>query len=269
MDKVNVIAWITFKESVRNKVLHGIFMLGILLFFANTVITGLFTWELGKVAVDVGMSVVAISGLLIIFFFSINMLSNDLERKTVYLILSRPVTKTQYILGKFLGLSMVVLLSSIVLGACSAISVKLATLNVEAFIPANYSWQTFFLGICFLTLSLWIVMAVSFFWVSVTTHPFTAFLLSILSYFIGQNVENVAGIILKSKVFSDNLLLIKLTQVVSWLFPNLAAFDLKTTAAYGLPVNANYLSWVAVYGFTYIGVCLCLAILVFQKRELA
>ena len=103
----------------------------------------MFTWELGKVAVDMGLSVVSFSGLMIIFFFSIHMVSNDLERKTIYLILSRPISKSQYILGKYFGLAVVVLLSSAVLGVCSFLSFKLATMNVEAFIPMNFGWVFF------------------------------------------------------------------------------------------------------------------------------
>jgi uncharacterized membrane protein YfbV (UPF0208 family) len=70
-------------------------------------------------------------------------------------------------------------------------------------------------------------------------------------------------------MFSENPVLIKLTNFASWIFPNLAAFDLKTTAAYGLHVSAGYLTWVAIYGLSYIGICLVVTILIFQRRELA
>lgn len=269
MSKIILIAWISFKESVRNKALYGVFLLGLLLFTANIVITGMFSWELGKVAVDIGLSVVSFSGLVIIFFLSINAVSNDLERKTVYLILSRPINKLQYILGKYLGLALIIMLSSSILGSCAALSVKLATYGAEAYIPLHFSWSTFFLGLVFLTLSLLLVLSMALFWVCITTHPFTAVLLSIVSYFIGQNIENVKNIITSSKMFVDNALLTKVIDYVSWIFPNLAAFDLKTTAAYGLPVHTPYLIWVAVYGLSYIGICLVLSVLIFQRRELA
>ncbi|MBW2370773.1 MAG: ABC transporter permease, partial [Deltaproteobacteria bacterium] len=214
-------------------------------------------------------SVVSISGLMIIFFFSINMVSNDLERRTIYMILSRPINKVQYIFGKFIGLSLIVLLSSIILGCCSAVSVKLATLNAAGYIPQHFSWSTFFIGLVFLTLSLWLVMSMAFLCISITSHPFTAVLISILSYFIGHNIEAVANIITRSQIYAENAFLIKLTQIAAWVFPNLAAFDLKTTAAYGLSIDPAYLCWVALYGFSYIGICLMLTIFMFQRRELS
>jgi len=225
MSKIFLVAWITFKDSIRNKVLYGIFALGLALFTANIIIAGMFSWELGKVAVDVGLSAVSLSGLLIIFFFSIHMVSNDFEKKTVYLVLSRPITKPEYLLGKYAGLGMIVLLSSLILGICSFFSVKLAVMGVEAYIPTGFSWSVFFLGLAFLTLSLLVLMSIAFFCITVTTHPFTAVLLCLISYFIGQNIENVTTILMKSQMFKDNLLLAGLLDVVSWIFPNLAAFD--------------------------------------------
>lgn len=269
MHNIFLVAKITFKDSIRSKGLYGIFALGLILFIANIIITGMFSWEVGKVAVDVGLSVVSVSGLIIIFFFSISMVSNDLERKTIYLILSKPVTKYQYLLGKYLGLALIILLSSAILGACSFLSVKMATMGVEAFIPANFSWGIFFLGLVYLTLALLVVLAIAFLCICVTTHPFTALLLCMMTYFIGQNVENVVNILSRSPAFAHNALLRHTAKTISWIFPNLAAFDLKTTAAYGLPVDAGYLAWTAVYAVSYIGICLSASILIFQNRELA
>ncbi len=268
MNKIALIALVTFKESIRNRALYGIFILGIILFAANIIITAMFSWDLGKVAVDVGLSVVAFSGLIIIFFLSINMVSSDMEQKTVYLILSRPVSKAQYILGKYLGLALTIMLSSGVLGCCSALSVWLSTFKSASYIPVNFTWFTFFLGLAFLTLSLLVVLAIAILWVCATTHPFTAVLLSLGSYFVGTNIETVKTLITSSDHFIHNKMLITVTEIVTWIFPNLAAFDLKTTAAHGLALDPGYLAWVAAYGLSYIVVCLILTILVFQRREL-
>jgi len=268
VDKIWLLARITFKDGIRHKALYGIAFLGFLLFAANILVTGMFSWELGKVAVDVGLSVVSLSGLLIIFFLSINTVSNDLESRTIYMILARPVSRAQYVVGKYLGLALVILASSAILGACAAGSVKFATFRAPGYIPIDFSWGTFSLALCFLTISLLVLAAVAFFWVSVTTHPFTAVLLSLFSYFIGQNVEAVKTMMLATGVLGENPLVLRAVDYGAWLFPNLAAFDLKTTAAYGLPIDAAYLVWLAVYGISYIGLVLFLTVLVFRRREL-
>ena len=143
MSNIFLIARVTFKECIRNKALYGIFLLGLLLFTANIIISAMFSWELGKVAVDVGMSVVSFSGLIIIFFLSINAFSNDIERKTIYLILSRPVSKSQYLMGKYIGLGLIIVLSSSILGICAALSFKLSTIGHEAFVPVYLEMASF------------------------------------------------------------------------------------------------------------------------------
>jgi len=269
MHKIGLLAWITFKDSIRNKALHGILFCGIVLFAVNIIVTGMFTWEMGKVAVDMGLSIVSFSGLILIFFFSINVMSNDIDRKTIYLILSRPIGKPQYIMGKYAGLAMIIILSSIILGLCSAGSVWVSILGTKTFLPPNFSWSLFFLSIGFLTLSLLVMMALTLLWVSITSHSFTALILSMMTYFIGQNMENVKNIISSTKFLSPDSLSVKTIHAVSWVVPNLAVFDLKTTAAYGLSVDAASLLWTALYGISYIGISLIITIFVFQKRELS
>jgi Cu-processing system permease protein len=269
MTKIVLIAWITFKDSIRNKALYGIFLLGIIMLAASIIITGMFSWELGKVAVDISLSVISFSGLILIFFFSIHMVSNDIEKRTVYLILSRPITKAHYILGKYMGLSLIILLSSFLLGICATLSVKISTMGGAGFMPAHFSWNLFFLSIAFLTVSLLVMTAISILLVTITSHPFTAVLLAIMTYFIGQNIENVKNIIISTEIFPPDAISMTVINIVSWLLPNLAVFDLKTTAAYGLPINPISLTWSLVYGLSYSAMCMIAAILIFQRRELA
>ncbi|MBU1168940.1 MAG: hypothetical protein KKD44_05170 [Proteobacteria bacterium] len=269
MDKIRLIAWITFKDCIRNKALYGIFFMGLILFSANIIITGMFTWELGKVAVDMGLSIISFSGLIIIFFLCLPILGNDIEKKTVYLILSRPVTKAHYIIGKYMGLGLIIMISSVFLGLCAALSVKISVMGAGTFIPPHFSWGMFTLSICYLTLSLLILLSLAFFWVCTSTHHFTAVLLTIMTYFICHNMENVKNIILSTKIMSSDSLSIKVINAVTWILPNLTAFDLKTTAAYGLPVNTLSLSWLLIYGVSYSVVCIMLTVLIFQKRELS
>lgn len=269
MNKMLLVALLTFKESLRNKALYGIFFLGILLLAFNIIFTGMFTWEVGKVAVDMGLSAISFSGLLIIFFFSIQAMSNDLEKKTIYLILSRPISKAHYILGKFIGLGAVIIVSSTILGICAVISVKLAFLGAEAFIPANFTWTIFFYSILFQTLSLLVTLSFSLLWVFMTSHSFLAFLLSLMTYFIGQNMENVKNIILSTNIMESDAFSIKTINLVSWILPNLAAFNIKTNAAYGLPVNFSSLSCIALYGISYIMICIILSAIIFKRREIA
>lgn len=269
MKNVRILAGITFLEGVRNRFFYGLLMIGLLLIGANLVITHSFSYDLGKVAVDIGLSATAIFGLMIIFFLGINLISKDLDKLTVYMVLGRPVARWQYVIGKFLGLSLIILVSMLILGAISAISVVVATIGKSTHIPQNFSWLGFAVALLFQYISLNLITGFTLLFAVLTTSSFMAMILALATYFIGQNMELVIKLLTTTKLFEQSEKFIEATKALTWIFPNLAAFDLKTAAAYGLPLDPNYLIWTLVYGLVYIGMLLVFTSLIFSRRELS
>jgi ABC-type transport system involved in multi-copper enzyme maturation permease subunit len=210
---------------------------------------------------------VSLSGLAVIFFMGINLLSRDFEKRTIYMILSRPIARWQYVLGKFFGLTFMVGTSVAILGFFSAAGVKATMLIAPPYVPPNYSWLIFILSIFFSYLSLIILTAIAQLFTCLTTSSYIALLITACTYFIGQNVEIVRNMFDDGK--GVNEIYAGLISVVTWVFPNLQAFDLKTAAGYGLPLETGALIWTAVYGLSYVVIVLALTILVFQRRELS
>lgn len=268
MKNIWLLAQITWKEGVRNRVLLGILLFAVVLCVVNLVFTNMFAHDLGKVAVDVGLSVVSICGLAIIFFMGINLLAKDLDKRTIYMVLSRPIARWQYVIGKFLGLGLLVLTSVLILGLFASGSVKVAMLHASGYIPPQFSWLTFFIALVYILFSLLIVTSLALLFTSVTSSSFLAMILTVCSYFIGQNVEIVREMYCQAESNSGAEIFRYLIEVVSWFFPNLAAFDLKTVAAYGLPLDSSELLWSASYGISYMGLILVVATFFFQRREL-
>jgi ABC-type transport system involved in multi-copper enzyme maturation permease subunit len=265
MGQIWLLARITFKEGVRNRVLIGILFFALLLSLLNLVFAQMFTYDLSKVSVDLGLSMVSIAGLAIIFFMGINLLARDFEKRTIYMVISRPIARWQYVLGKFLGLMLMVGVSVAVIGLFAAGSVKIVMLWAPVYVPPGYSWGVFWLSLVFAFLGLLILTALAQLFTSVTTSSYIALLLTACAYFIGHNVEMVR------KMFTGwddlSVLLRRLIDVVTWVFPNLSAFDLKTAAGYGLPLEGADLVWVAIYGVSYLSVVLIVTIFIFQRRE--
>lgn len=266
--KIWLVTWITFVDCLRNKALYGILVMGVVLFSANIIFTGMFSWEPGKVAVDMGLSTISFAGLIVIFFLCMPMLAGDFEKKTIYLILARPITRTHYVLGKFTGLGLVVLISSTILGICAACSISISTLAMGMPIANNFSWGMFTLSVFFQTFSLLVLLALAFLWTMLTSNQFTAMILTLMSYFIGQTMENVKNIITSTKLLSPDSLSLKAMEFASWIFPNLALFDIKTTIAHGLSLGFGEMTKIVLYGFFYASICLCLNVIIFQKREI-
>ena len=266
MEQIWLLCKITYKEGVRNRILSGILLLAFLFSVFNLVFAQMFAHDVSKVSVDLGLSTVSLAGLAVIFFMGINLLAKDFEKRTIYMILSRPIARWQYVIGKFLGLALMVVTAALILGIVTAVAVKTSMLLAPAFIPPNYSWKIFVLSIGFNCLGLLIVTALAQFFTCLTNSSYIALLVTACVYFIGQNVELVRRTLAETGQSSSayNALI----GLVTWIFPNLQAFDLKAAAGYGLPIETVPLLWTAVYGISYIAIVLALTVLFFQRREL-
>ena len=109
------IAMITFKEGIRNRAIYGISLFALLLLVANLLVSGMMFQSAGKAAVDIALSAVSFSGLLLVLFVGINLIAKDLDRRTIYMVLARPISRAQYIIGKFFGMVLLIAFAMVVL----------------------------------------------------------------------------------------------------------------------------------------------------------
>jgi ABC-type transport system involved in multi-copper enzyme maturation permease subunit len=262
---IGQLSLLTFKDGLRRRTLPALFGLALLFLGANVMVTAFFTWDLGKVAVEFGLATVALTGLLLIFFTATKLLADDLEHHKVYFVMSRPVSPWQYILGKFCGLALLLLLVALILGAASALSVQYAVWRNPGFIPVNFSWGVYLLALAFQWFSLLIMLAVTMFWFNFASQSLLAIALSAGTYLIGQNMN-----LLRQLVRAEDTPAMQQGIIIalSWLFPNLSFFDLKATAAYGLSFSGPQLLAVIGYGIAYTGLLLFAAKFFFGRKEL-
>lgn len=262
------LALATCTETIRHRALWAILCLAILLTMSNLGFTNLYSWDLGKVSVEFGLSSVALTGLLIVFFLSLKILADDLERSRIFMVLSRPVSIGQYLLGKYLGMVMVLGLSTLILGVAAALSMAYVLKNYSAFVPPNFSWITYSMALSCQWLSLVVVLAITVLCFSFASNSFVALIVSVGSYLAGQNME------LMRRVVTENahagMLIGKETLVItlSWIFPNLSLFDKKYVAAYGLAFSGQEFLLLVLYACSYSGVLLYFATLIFKRKEL-
>lgn len=265
--KISLLARATFIEGVRHRALWGILGLAILLAMANMTVTTLFNWDLGKVSIEFGLSAVSFTGLLVVFFLGMKIMADDLERSRIYMILSRPVSIGEYILGKYCGLALVLLFSTIILGLSAACSMQFVLWSYPGFVPPGFSWWIFIMALAIQWLGLLVVLAMSFFWFSFASQSFIAILLTVVSYLVGQNMETLRRIVNHSTqagVLTDQQTVL---TVISWVFPNLSLFDKKYEAAYGLAFNFDEFLAISAYGISYSLLLLWFSTLLFKRKE--
>ncbi len=262
------LALITFKEGIRNRALYGITILALLLFIVTSLISSLFMQEVGKVAVDIALSAVSFSGLLLVLFVGINLMAKDLDKKTIYMVLSRPISRSQYIVGKFLGMVILIIITMMFLSIFAVLSIQLIRITHPTFFT-RFSWPMIFLALSFNTLSMILLSALAFLFASFTSTSFITLVLTVIAYIIGQSLSDVKALVEAPQTVGIQVssVTVKLVQIAYYLFPNLSIFDTKIQAAHALPLSLSYTFWTATYGLVYTALAITGAAVLFRRRE--
>ena len=269
MCNIYFLALATCTEGIRHKALWAIVGLAILLTMANVGIANLFSWDLGKVSVEFGLSAVSFAGLLLVFFLGMKILVDDLERYRIFMLLSRPVSIWQYLTGKFMGLAVILLLTTVILGFSAALSMGYVLWSYPGFVPPNFSWAIYVMALTSQWLSLVVVLALSILCFSVANHPFVALLLSVSAYLVGQNIELLRRVVLENPQAGILSGQERIVVAISWIFPNLSLFDKKYIAAYGMPFSGLEFLLLILYALLYSALLIGLATLLYKRKELA
>jgi len=262
------VAAVTFLEGIRNRAVYGITLFALLLLVVSNLVSGMIMQEVGKVMVDLALSTVAFSGLLLVLFVGINLMAKDLDKRTIYMVLSRPISRPQYLFGKFFGMVLLIVTTIVIVSLFAVAAILLTRMQYPDYF-ARFSWTPIFLSIALTTLSLILLSALSFLFASFVSTSFLTLVLTILSYLIGHGINDVKALVEAPQQVGIQVtpFTVKLVQGAYYLFPNLSLFDIKTQAAHGLSVPLSTIGWTVTYGLGYTAIVMILATLIFSKRE--
>lgn len=263
------LAVITFKEGIRNRSLFGIALLALFLFGLNISVAGFFMRDIGKVTVDMNLSALSVAGLLLVFFVGVNLMAKDIDRKTIHLVLSKPISRIEYIWGKYLGILFFVFVSLAILLALSSATVFFLHGAYSDYF-GQFTWAVFFVAAFFVFIKIALLGSIVVFFSSITSNSFITLIFSVCAFIVGSTIEEVlfylrSSFAAKELAISDSLR--HLLDIVSYLVPNLSVFDFKTEAAHGLVIGLDRFGFSLAYAVVYIIVLLSLASLIFRRRE--
>ena len=266
MRAIRFIALNVFRESVRDKVLYNLVFFAIMLMAVSYLLGQLTAGQDIKIIKDLGLSAIAIFGLFIATFIGIGLVSKEVERRSIYSLLSKPIRRQDFILGKYLGL--VVTLAVNVAAMTAAFYGVLAYMAWQAggwFLPG---WEApavdpmllKAVGLIFLQLMIVTATALLF---STFSSPALATALTLALYVVGhfngdlKHFETVVG----SRPAAY------LARALYYTLPNLAPFDVKAQVVHAVPVPAGYLLFNTAYALVYIAALLGAAMLIFMRRD--
>lgn len=255
MKNVLTVTKFTFLEVYRSKLMLSLVFLAMGLLLATYVASEFAYGAPAKVALDVGLGIMSISNLVIAIFIGANLLSKEIEQRTLYMIISRPISRTSFLLGKILGLSSVLLINSIVLGGLSC----LLYLN---FSGNNYQslfgWTLYFSFIEAFTV---LIFAVLF---SLITNSTLSVIYTLCVFIVGHAINETSKIFFV-KVFPIFEYVIKSCFV---LLPNFYKLNLKDFLLYKQSVDISYLVSTQLYIGLYLLALISLVVLIFKRRNL-
>ena len=264
---LNAIAWITFIEGLRNKAVYGITLLAGLMMAFTVALSDMIMRDVGKVATDFTLSSATFAALLVVLFVGINIMARDLERKTIYLALSRSVPRSNYLLGRFAGLALLQAAIMLLLLVAS-----LATLLLERQIYSVFFGSVSLWLVClahlFVLLQMLILTGLSILFSLVVSSSFVTFLLTTLTWLIGSSTQEVKQLIEASSPERVSPVIKFLVNIAYYIFPNFALFDIKSAAAHGLPLGGQSVIFTLLYGVGYSVAVLSLAVILFKRKEL-
>lgn len=254
MRNLTIVAKYTFLEVYRSKLMISLLFIAFGLIVVSAVTSEFAYGAPGKVSFDVGLGIMSLSNLIIAIFIGSTLLSREIEQRTIYMIISRPISRASFLLGKILGLSSFLLINSIFLGV----------LSILLFIYHDGSFQGLFIWtIYFSFIEAFIVMLFSILF-SLVTSTTLAVIFSICVFTVGHALNETSKIIFTkiSPLFST------IVDISSFFIPNLYRLNLKDYVIYNQSLPLRYLLQTQVYVTFYLISLTLLIIFIFKNKNL-
>ena len=260
------IAVSVFKESVRDKVLYSLVAFATLLIAVSYLLGQLTAGQDVKIIKDFGLAAIATFGLFIAVFIGIGLVWKEVDRRSIYSLLSKPIRRHEFILGKYAGLALTLFVNVAIMTV--AFYAVLAYMNTQFAESARAAWAapatdaSMLVAIALIFLELLLVTAVALFF-STFSSPFLSAALTFGLWVIGHfnaDLRNFEAVV-------ESRAAAYFARGLYYLLPNFAAFDIKTHVVHALPVPGSYVATTAAYAVCYIALLLAAAVAIFSRRD--
>ena len=259
------IASATITGIFRDKVFRGI-LVAAFLFLLIPSISTFSMRQVTALSLTLSLSLISFILLLLSIFLGGTSVWKDIERRYSISILGLPISRTEFILGKFAGISGFVLVTTMGLGllCCMIVWYVSGTYPPERPIV----WNNVLCAIVFDALKYILLIACAFFYSTVSTSFFLPIFGAISTYFVGSASQGVYDYILSPAGGSLPPLFKKVVTFLYYILPNFSAFDLQINAIYGVPLSFSGLALTFCYFVVYTAILLTLSSLIFSRREI-
>jgi len=251
--RVVAVAVNTFRETIRDRILGVILLFALAMIVASLWLASISLGQEDRMIKDFGLLAISVFGLIVAAFVAANLVRKEVEKRTVFIIFSKPVSRSEFIWGKFLGLA------ATMLAVLAGMTVFLFAL--AWFVDKSPSGSLLVAGLL-IYLQLLVVMAVTMLFATMTS-AILASVWGICVYVAGQLSHNVLSMAHAGHAGSAHVM----SALVFYVVPNLSAVDIRAAVVgEGAVARSSLLGW-GVYLIAYLVVALLIATAIFRRKE--
>lgn len=257
MSNLGAVALNTFREAVRDRVLYNLVFFALVM-IASAILVGQVSIGIEEVVIaSLGLSAISLIGLLIAVFIGVSLVYKEMDKRTLYALLAKPVRRWEFVAGKFAGLVMTLAINA----SAMAAGLFLSLLYVKHSLARGDA--VLLVAVYFIVLKLAIVVALALLF-SCATTPLLAILYTTGLYIAGQFIAQMRT--LRSDLMRPGLA--QFLQWLSYVLPNFGNFDVTGAAAHGRAVPDALIWQNTLYAAVYCAIALIAAAAVFSRRDL-
>jgi Cu-processing system permease protein len=266
--RIGLVAWHVFKESVRDRVLYGIGAFAVLLVAGSVLIGQITAGQDLKIIKDLGLATIEIAGALMTIFIGVGLVSREIERRSIFALLAKPLPRWEFIVGKYLGLVLTIAVN--VWAMAAALYLVLAWQLWSSPENVRVSWTApaldprLLLVLAMITSEMALLTAIALLFSAFSSSG----LLSVI-FTSGIFVAGLASADLRhfGDIVQANPAVASFVSAIGWALPAFSEFDIKSQVVHGLPVSPGLVAGMMAYALIYAASAVALAVAVFARRE--
>lgn len=254
LKKSLIIALYTMREIIKSKILINVLLLGLGLLLVTYVAYSFTYGDPSRVALDFGLGTLSLSSVAISIFIGVGLLSDEIHNRTVYMIISRPVPRFAFILGKLMGLIGVLCINILILA--------LMTFGIYLFTGGSLD-QLIYFAVLFIAIEAILMLLVVNLLSLITSKTLTV-VMSIAIYIVGHAINQTQLL----TAVKNSALLKSILPLYQFVLPAFYKLNLKDFVLYQSSVETNYLLSTMAYSILYGGMLIILSIFIFNRKNL-
>ena len=266
--RIGLVAWHVFKESVRDRVLYAIGAFALILVAGAIAIGQITAGQDAKIIKDLGLATIELAGALMTVFIGVGLVSREIERRSIFGLLAKPLPRWEFIVGKYLGLVLTIAFNLWVMAA--ALWLVLAWVGWTT--PENIKlvWvrpavdPRLAVSVLMITAEMAVLTAVALFFSTFSSSGLVSIGLTVGVFVAGllsTDLRNFSDIVVTHQAVAT------MVAAIGWILPAFSEFDVKAQVVHGLPIGSGHVTMTLLYAAVYAATLVASSVALFSRRE--